>query len=739
MQQSNAGSDRKKRSSSDSQDYDSPWGSSQLSNLGDSQMGGGTTTDGDSMVTPVDHVQASLQANMFSAEAQAELEGTGDEEDFSFAEASITSSITRGTTDRTLESVHDQHEVASPPIPENEPSVEKGEVYHDPDEPVERFFDDHRRRRLAILGVLLLAIAGALIATGVVLATKNTQAANIERAQTSSPTVSQSPSLAPSLAASLPPSSHPSLMPTSTREALINEAIRTIYGSLSSKAAFEKGTKQYEARRWVVFDDPKVISHNDHVPLKQRYALAVFYFSTGGPQWTSKGDWMAVTHECGEVNNNTVYDAWYGIGCNENNQVRAIAFDGNNLSGEIPPEISLLVGLENLILKNDRNLGGEIPESLGDISGMRQLGLYGNKLTGAIPSRLFDMIDLFYLNLSDNKLEGYLDQKVGKLTKLRKLILDKNSIKGSINVMQLRHLPLTFLSLANNKFSGNVTDPLRFMAQLEFLYLNDNEFVGSLPPKMGLMSKLQSLAIDRNNFDTTIPTEFGQLKELSFFTASEAGIKGDLPSEIGNMSALKTLNLAGNKITEIPNTIANLAKLKYIYFYQTDLKGPLPEGLFDLSIPEVLFLSSNNHSGELSPNIAKVKNTLKQLYLSDNNFSGNLTASICELENLEVLFLDSNKFTGQFPDCIGNLSNLKQLYVFGNKFEGNVPESLASLEKLEYLGLEENSFSGVIPASVCALRDTSDGKLKELWADCNTETLTCKDGCCTQCCPDEGC
>jgi len=701
----------------------------------DSHFGGGTTTDGESMVTPVDHVQASLQANMFSAEAQAELEGTGDEEDFSFAEASVTSSITRGTMDRTDYSPPD----VSPGIPEDVPSVEKGSAYQDSDEPVERFLDDHRRRRLAFLGILLLAVSGALIATGIVLATRSTEAANIERSNTNSPTVSQSPSVSPTLTPSVSPSSSPSSMPSSGREVLINEALRTIYGFSSYEAAFTKGTKQDEARRWIIYDDPKVVDHNDQKTLKQRYALAVFYFSTGGSQWTSKGDWMSVTHECGEINNNTAYEAWYGLGCNANNEVRALAFDDNNLSGEIPSEVSFLLELDNLIIKNSLKLVGEIPASLGEISGMRQLGLYGNRLAGTIPSQIFDLTDLFYLNLSDNKLEGFLGQRIGKLTKLRKLILDKNAIKGSINVMQLRHLPLTFLSLSHNKFSGNVTDPLRFLTQLEYLYLNDNDFVGSLPTKMGLMSQLKSLAIDRNKFDTSIPTEFGQLKELSFFTASDAGIKGELPLEIGNMSALKTLNLAGNKISKIPNTIGKLSKLRYMYMYQNELKGPMPEEIFDLKSLEVLFLSSNELSGVISPNLSKLKNTLKQLYLSDNTFSGNLTTALCEMENLEVLFLDSNEIEGQFPSCIGNLSKLKQLYVFGNKFMGNIPVSIANLKNLENLGLEANSFTGAVPSEICALRDTSDGKLKDLWTDCNTQSLTCKEGCCTQCCPDAGC
>lgn len=274
-----------------------------------------TTDDGGSLETPVDHVQATLQHNMFSAEAQAELEGGGDEEDFSFAEASVTSSITRGTMDRT--------ENTPPAVITESPSVDKGK---DSDEPSvhDSFFADPRRRRLALLGALLLGVAAALIATGVVISQKNHSAAIEERSKTSSPTTSMAPSVVPSLAPSAEPSSSPSWAPSSERESQMNAVFRSFY--VGTNPAFVFDTIQFEARMWIIYTDPKELPVTDVLRIKQRYSLYVFYLSTGGANWKNKGDWTTGIDECGEIVNGVVYSEWFGLGCNDDNEVRALAF-----------------------------------------------------------------------------------------------------------------------------------------------------------------------------------------------------------------------------------------------------------------------------------------------------------------------------------------------------------------------------------------------------------------------------
>ena len=67
--------------------------------------------------------------------------------------------------------------------------------------------------------------------------------------------------------------------------------------------------------------------------------------------------------------------------------------------GGTPPRV---VGLS----VNSRGLDGTIPAELGDLTGLRRLHLFENRLTGPIPAELGMLADLQSLDLGDNRLTG---------------------------------------------------------------------------------------------------------------------------------------------------------------------------------------------------------------------------------------------------------------------------------------------------------------------------------------------
>ncbi|KAF6144028.1 hypothetical protein GIB67_017636 [Kingdonia uniflora] len=77
----------------------------------------------------------------------------------------------------------------------------------------------------------------------------------------------------------------------------------------------------------------------------------------------------------------------------------------NSLSGEIPQEITSLLGLRYLLLSNN-HLTGEIPEKIGDMVLLENLDLSKNQLTGVIPQSISRCYSLAQLNLSYNNLSG---------------------------------------------------------------------------------------------------------------------------------------------------------------------------------------------------------------------------------------------------------------------------------------------------------------------------------------------
>lgn len=72
---------------------------------------------------------------------------------------------------------------------------------------------------------------------------------------------------------------------------------------------------QGEAFTWLLFNDPLSITPCTYPTVEQRYSLAVLYFATEGPTWTSDTGWLSGTIECD----------WFGVTCNEQDEVIAVS------------------------------------------------------------------------------------------------------------------------------------------------------------------------------------------------------------------------------------------------------------------------------------------------------------------------------------------------------------------------------------------------------------------------------
>uniref|UniRef100_A0A0D3HFT4 non-specific serine/threonine protein kinase n=1 Tax=Oryza barthii TaxID=65489 RepID=A0A0D3HFT4_9ORYZ len=87
------------------------------------------------------------------------------------------------------------------------------------------------------------------------------------------------------------------------------------------------------------------------------------------------------------------------------NQVVNLDFSCNKLTGHIPEEIHLLIGLTNLNLSSNQ-FSGTIPDQIGDLKQLESLDLSYNELSGEIPPSLSALTSLAHLNLSYNNLSG---------------------------------------------------------------------------------------------------------------------------------------------------------------------------------------------------------------------------------------------------------------------------------------------------------------------------------------------
>ncbi|KAG7342627.1 two component regulator [Nitzschia inconspicua] len=295
---------------------------------------------------------------------------------------------------------------------------------------------------------------------------------------------SSNPSEEPSIAPSSRPSGEPSNAPTGFPSAFPTissapsmlptlevcrvspqERIRAILAILDqvadSQLIRDPSTPQGQATEWILNvddlacpTDPKLI---------QRWALAVFYFSTEGDGWVlcSDGDicnvppfegdsaFLSDVNECG----------WAGIRCNTNGCVTDIKFERNGLAGTIPTELALLTSLAYLEMEEGETTG-TIPSELGSLSNLYFLDLDFNRLTGSIPSEIYQLTLLDTLDLNDNQLTGIIDSAIGNL-----LLLD-------------------FFQIHNNQFIGTIPSEIGNLSLLSVFTMYDNFLVGEMPQEI---------------------------------------------------------------------------------------------------------------------------------------------------------------------------------------------------------------------------------------------------------------
>ncbi|BBG97479.1 disease resistance family protein / LRR family protein [Prunus dulcis] len=87
---------------------------------------------------------------------------------------------------------------------------------------------------------------------------------------------------------------------------------------------------------------------------------------------------------------------------------------------------------------------------------VKRIDLSSNKLTGEIPSEITHLIGLVSLNLSRNQLTGQITPKIGNLQSLDSLDLSRNHIDGRIPTSLARIDRLGFLDLSYNNLSGKI-------------------------------------------------------------------------------------------------------------------------------------------------------------------------------------------------------------------------------------------------------------------------------------------
>lgn len=438
------------------------------------------------------------------------------------------------------------------------------------------------------------------------------------------------------------------------------------------------------------------------IPETERNALIELYQMTNGQSWTRNDNWL------GEPGTE---DTWYGVVV-ENDTVRSIKLEENNLTGTLPASIADLTSLYALSLY-ENNLSGNIPPAIGSLKNLVYLYLCCQEFSGTIPPELGNLENLVYLHLQDNRLTGSIPEELGNLHNLKELWLDHNGFSGTIPSSLSSIGGLEQLYLGKNNFTGSIPSFLGSMHRLVALELSGNQFSGAIPAELASLGNLESLYLDSNELSGQIPSFIGQFQNLITLNLSYNSFSGAIPSALGNLHRLEHMFINENQLQgEIPAAFSELANLKALELGGNQLGGSFPQWVGGLENLTYLRLSDNQLAGTLPPSLGSLDN-LVYMDIGRNQLTGNIPSELGTLHSLETLSLEYNQFTGSIPSSLGNLQNLVVLSLFDNQLSGEIPESLGNLTNLETLYLCCNNLSGSIPSVLSNLSHVKKIHLQE--------------------------
>lgn len=509
--------------------------------------------------------------------------------------------------------------------------------------------------------------------------------------------------------------------PETTRGQVMRDYLESV--SLAGPEVFANlASPESLALQWLLLEDPLQLdasSEADQFQVSQRYALMTLWYNSDFT-WANETNWLQ-GQECD----------WYGISCislvapsqagaeisrsgsTTMQVVTRINMEGNNVQGNIPPDLGLLSFVTSLNLA-DNVIEGTIPEALTQMISLEELlldrnllsmdistydfsplapslellDLSNNGIIGALPSSLWTLTSLELLVLDNNRLTGTISSDVGQLTELSKWIGDSSLSEAwsSSNSQPFLSSFAARITAGGNQLSGGLPTSLSSLPNLEVVWLFKNELSG---PLLGEWApSLIVLDVYDNKLTGTIPSSLAQQQNLQQLVVGGNRLNGVIPSEIGQlMPQLTVLNAEACQLTgpPIPQSFANLGNMTVLRLGNNpDMEEiDLPPFVFrEWSRLEELRLPGLGMNGNLNRQQWRNLRRLRIVDLSNNNFT-NFPQDVGVCRGLEELNLSDNpNLGGNIPDSIDDLLYLRNFLVANSGLVGNLTDSIGNLLSL---------------------------------------------------------
>ncbi|XP_058739105.1 leucine-rich repeat receptor-like protein kinase PXC1 [Vicia villosa] len=196
---------------------------------------------------------------------------------------------------------------------------------------------------------------------------------------------------------------------------------------------------------------------------------------------------------------------------------------------------------------------------------------------------------------------------------------------------------------------------------------------------LAFLSTSQSLTQSALQNDTHALTEFRLQTDFHGYLvgnwtgedACNSAWHGVECSPNGRVVALSvpSLNLRGPV-----HSLSTLTYLRFLDLHDNRLNGTILP-LLNCTDLELLYLSSNDFSGDIPPEISSLR-LLIRLDISDNNIHGEIPKELSKLKFLLTLRLQNNELSGEVPDLSSSLLNLRELNITNNELQGRLPDAM---------------------------------------------------------------
>ncbi|GJQ89714.1 leucine-rich repeat-containing protein [Tanacetum coccineum] len=411
------------------------------------------------------------------------------------------------------------------------------------------------------------------------------------------------------------------------------------------------------------------------------------------------------------------------------NSLTHLSLSGCSLSGQVPPDITLLHKLVYLdlsanpelklrpdvfinLINNVTNLEGlalggvnissVLPDRLNVSSFLKLLNLADTGLKGKLPHYIFNLHSLETLDLYSNTLTGDIPSDISvNLTHLTYLILSYNRLTGTLPSWLFTSPSLEYLGLSGNMFGGNVPFELFALPSLKMLDLSGNQLVGHTDVQtFRRLTNLTHLYLSNNNFsgEWELDTLLSCLTNLEYLDLSYNGFSVTTKNANHYVNpAFRDLRLASCKLKVFPNSLRAMRKLERLDLSSNEIHGQIPHWAGEIGgNNELSYLNLSHNFITGLPQFQWYG--LKELYLESNLIQGPFPPSICNISSLAYLDMSNNRIIGVIPKNIS--SSLQVLNVKSNKIEGSFPPSICNMSFLASLDISDNNIGRVIPECV---------------------------------------